>query len=102
MSEELAEYGGQSPAGARGRGDEDGMPCRVRHARTGLYLEAKVWRPGRVMPATESPRDLALRWRLGPAAGTAMPRGMAARMAAVYIALTGDHDVEIEATTNQE
>lgn len=96
MSEELAEYSGKSPAGARGRGDEDGMPCRVRHARTGLYLEAK----GRVMP--ESPRDITLRWRLGMAAGTAMPRGMAARMAAVYIALTGDHGVEIEASTNQE
>lgn len=93
MSEELAEYGGQSPAGARGRGDEDGMPCRVRHARTGLYLE-------RVMPATDSPRDLTLRWRFGEA--RPMPRRMAARMAAVYIALTGDHGVEIEASTNQE
>jgi hypothetical protein len=98
MSEELAEYGGKSPAEARRRGGEDAMPCRVRHARTGLYLEVK----GRVMPATESPRDLALRWRLGPAAGTAMPRAMAARTAAAYIVLTDDHGVEIEATTNQE
>ena len=100
MSEELAEYGGQSPAGARGRGGEDAEPCRVRHARTGLYLMATPWRNGRSRP--DDPRHLTLMWRPGPAAGSAMPRAMAARTAAVYIALTGDHDVEIEATTNQE
>ena len=68
----------------------DAEPCRIRHARSGLYLEVNV----RIMP--ESHRDIMLRWRLGMAAGTAMPRGMAARMAAVYIALTGDHGVELE------
>lgn len=107
MSEELAEYGatdhadcaagseaGMSPAEARRRGGDDAEPCRVRHARLGLYLEATVWRPGLVMP--ESPRDITLRWRPVRAAGTAMPRAMAAKTAAVYIALTGDHDVEIE------
>lgn len=104
MSEELAEYGaaeraegaegseaGMSPAAARRRRGGDAEPCCIRHARSGLYLEAKVWRPGRVMP-----EDITLRWRPVRAAGTAMPRGMAARTAAVYIALTGDHYVEIE------
>lgn len=107
MSEELAEYGaaeragraegsdaGMPPAEARRRGGGDAEPCCIRHALSGLYLEAKVWRPGRVMP--ESPRDITLRWRPVRAAGTAMPRGMAARTAAVYIALTGDHGLKIE------
>lgn len=107
MSEDMAEYGateragraegsdaGMPPAGARRRGGGDAEPCCIRHA-SGLYLEAKVWRPWRVM-LPGYPRDIMLRWRMGMAAGTAMPRGMAARTAAVYIALTGDHGVEIE------
>lgn len=74
--------------------------CRVRHARTGLYL-AVTQRQRFTAHGGRTLAGLQLTWG-AEALSMGMSRATARQVAAAYIALTGDHDVEIEPTTNQE
>lgn len=58
---------------------------RVRHVRTGMYLEAEIHRAV----------GLVVNW-VGDARVRSFPRAQAQALASVWIAVSGDHDVEIE------
>lgn len=73
-------------------------PYTVRHAATGLYLSARKRdvRIGAIGQGDDvDPCDLALAWRCREEASI-MTRRQAEAASTAYIALTGDHYVEIE------
>lgn len=73
-------------------------PYTVRHAATGLYLSARKRdvRIGAIGQGDDGdPCDLALAWR-DRADASIMTRWQAEAASTAYIALTGDHGVELE------
>ena len=73
-------------------GDDANELCRVRHTFTGLYV-ARVCHSGR----RSDGRAGALHLFLGDQAnGLKIERKTAEKLADVWIALTGDHGIEIE------
>lgn len=73
-------------------GDDADEPCRVRHTFTGLYV-ARGRHGGRPREGRADSLRLSLDVR---ANGLKMERKTAEKLADVWIALTGDHGVEIE------